>query len=73
MIESMACGTPVAAYPVTGPLDVIDNGVTGYMDSDLATAVHRCMGLSRTSVEQGSQRWSWKRAWEIFKNNLMPL
>ena len=71
MIEAMACGTPVAAYPVTGPIDVIDDGVTGYMDKDLATAVHRCIGLNRDTVLAGSQRWSWQRAWEIFRDNLV--
>jgi glycosyltransferase involved in cell wall biosynthesis len=71
MIEAMACGTPVAAFPVQGPLDVIDQGVTGFMEKDLATAVHRCMGLNRDKVWKGSQRWSWDRAWEIFRDNLV--
>jgi len=71
MIEAMACGTPVAAYPVQGPEDVVDQGVTGFMETDLATAVHRCMGLSRDRVWEGSQRWSWDRAWEIFRDNLV--
>jgi glycosyltransferase involved in cell wall biosynthesis len=71
MIEAMACGTPVAAYPVQGPLDVVDAGITGYMDEDLASAVHRCIGLNRVQVLEGSQRWSWERAWEIFRNNLV--
>jgi glycosyltransferase involved in cell wall biosynthesis len=73
MIESMACGTPVAAYPADGPLDVIDNGVTGYMEEDLATAVHRCLGLHRDKVELGSQRWSWNNAWKIFRDNLVSM
>ena len=71
MIEAMACGTPVAAFPVQGPLDVIDQGITGFMEKDLATAVHRCMGLNRDKVWKGSQRWSWDRAWEIFRDNLV--
>jgi glycosyltransferase involved in cell wall biosynthesis len=71
MIEAMACGTPVAAYPVQGPLDVVDQGVTGFMEEDLATAVHRCMGLNRDKVWKGSQRWSWQKAWEIFRDNLI--
>jgi glycosyltransferase involved in cell wall biosynthesis len=71
MIEAMACGTPVAAYPVQGPLDVVDQGVTGFMEEDLATAVHRCMGLNRDKVWKGSQRWSWQKAWEIFRDNLV--
>jgi glycosyltransferase involved in cell wall biosynthesis len=73
MIEAMACGTPVAAYPVMGPLDVIDEGVTGFTDQDLATAVHRCLGLNRDRVLVGSQRWSWDAAWQIFRDNLTPL
>ena len=71
MIEAMACGTPVAAYPVTGPLDVIDSGITGYMEQDLATATHRCMGMDREQVAQGSLRWSWEEAWRIFRDNLV--
>jgi glycosyltransferase involved in cell wall biosynthesis len=71
MIESMACGTPVAAYPADGPLDVIDNGVTGFMDESLEIAVYRCLGLNRDVVEEGSQRWSWSNAWQIFKQHLV--
>ena len=71
MIESMACGTPVAAYPADGPLDVIDDGITGFMDNSLEIAVHRCLGLNRDIVEEGSQRWSWSNAWQIFKQHLV--
>ena len=73
MIEAMACGTPVAAYPCTGPADVVEQGVTGYMEQNLATAVHRCIGLNRETVLAGSQRWSWQEAWTIFRDNLVPL
>ena len=72
MIEAMACGTPVAAYPCQGPEDVVEQSVTGYLDNDLATAVHRCIGLNRDKVLAGSQRWTWDRAWHIFRDNLTP-
>jgi glycosyltransferase involved in cell wall biosynthesis len=71
MIESMACGTPVAAYPCQGPMDVIDQGITGYMVPDLRVAVNHCLTMDRTLVAQESQRWSWQRAWEIFRDNLV--
>jgi glycosyltransferase involved in cell wall biosynthesis len=73
MVESMACGTPVAAYPTDGPLDVIDNGTTGYMEEDLNTAIHRCISLSRDRVKKGSEKWSWEKAWEIFRDNLVKM
>jgi glycosyltransferase involved in cell wall biosynthesis len=59
MIESMACGTPVAAYPVTGPTDVIEQDVTGYMDSDLVTAIQKCLELDRQQVHYNSLKWTW--------------
>jgi glycosyltransferase involved in cell wall biosynthesis len=71
MIESMACGTPVAAYPCQGPRDVVDQGVTGYIDDDLKSAVDLCLQLSRKQVLKGSQRWSWDSAWRIFRENLI--
>ena len=73
MIEAMACGTPVAAYPAAGPLDVIEEGKTGFMDKDLSTAVHRCLTLDRSEVVEYSMVWSWEHCWKIFKDNLVPV
>jgi glycosyltransferase involved in cell wall biosynthesis len=73
MIEAMACGTPVAAYPCQGPEDVIDEGITGCMNNDLKQAVKDALMLDRQRVWEGSSRWSWDRAWEIFRDNLMPI
>ena len=71
MIEAMACGTPVAAFPCQGPEDVVEQGVTGFMDSSLKIAVDNCLTLDRNTVILGSQRWSWDNAWQIFKLNLV--
>jgi glycosyltransferase involved in cell wall biosynthesis len=73
MIEAMACGTPVAAYPVQGPADVIDEGVTGCMNDNLKQAVKDALMLDRQRVWEGSSRWSWERAWEIFRDNLVEI
>jgi glycosyltransferase involved in cell wall biosynthesis len=71
MIEAMACGTPVAAYPCQGPKDVIDEGITGSMHTDLKLAVLTAQDMDRQKVWKGSQRWSWQQAWEIFRDNLV--
>jgi glycosyltransferase involved in cell wall biosynthesis len=71
MIESMACGTPVAAYPCQGPLDVVDEGITGCMNDDLKQAVKDALMLNRQRVWEGSNRWTWENAWTIFKENLI--
>ena len=73
MIEAMACGTPVAAYPCQGPLDVVDEGVTGCLREDLAQAVTAALALDRAVVLQGSERWTWERAWAIFRDNLVSV
>jgi glycosyltransferase involved in cell wall biosynthesis len=73
MIEAMACGTPVAAYPVTGPVDVIEPNVTGVMDENLAAAVDSCINLDRSAVEKASYTWSWDNCWQIFKDNLVSV
>ena len=73
MIEAMACGTPVAAYPCQGPKDVIDQGVTGYMNTNIIQAINDCLLLDREKVVEGSMQWSWDEAWEIFKRNLVAI
>jgi glycosyltransferase involved in cell wall biosynthesis len=70
-IEALACGTPVAAYPVPGPIDIVESGVTGYLDWNLAHAVERCFTLDRDRVESASLRWTWEACWHIFRDNLV--
>ncbi|NDA33160.1 MAG: glycosyltransferase family 1 protein, partial [Betaproteobacteria bacterium] len=71
MIEAMACGTPVAAYPTQGPLDVVEQGVTGFLRENLKQSITECLVLDRNRVEQASHRWSWEEAWRIFRDNLV--
>ena len=71
MIESMACGTPVAAFPCDGPKDVIEQGVTGFMNESLSDAIDGCLQLNRDRVIKSSQKWSWDNAWHTFRDNLI--
>jgi glycosyltransferase involved in cell wall biosynthesis len=71
MIEAMSVGTPVAAYPVRGPLDVIDPGVTGVMGDNLYLAVKSALALDRDKVKKASSVWTWEACWKIFRDNLI--
>lgn len=71
-IEALSCGTPVAAYPVTGPIDIIEHGINGYMSEDLAEAVEKCIYIDRTIVYNSSIKWTWENCYRQFKNILLP-
>jgi glycosyltransferase involved in cell wall biosynthesis len=70
MLEAMASGVPVAAYPVTGPLDVVRSGVSGILDNDLAKAARAALELDRTKVREDAFRFSWARTAELFVANI---
>ncbi|MGX5219839.1 MULTISPECIES: glycosyltransferase family 4 protein [Pseudomonas] len=59
MLEALACGTPVAAFAVRGPLDVLQQGITGFMHEDLGHACLQALKLSRAccAAESASQSW----------------
>jgi glycosyltransferase involved in cell wall biosynthesis len=66
MLEAMACGIPVAAFPVPGPIDVIQEGSTGAMDEDLAAAIFRALALDGEACIEFAQYHSWQKSTERF-------
>ena len=72
LLEAMACGVPVAAYPVVGPIDVVKRGVTGCLHEDLATAVAGALELNRDDCRQYALSFTWERATRQFLSNLEP-
>lgn len=69
-LEAMACGTPVAAYPAHGPLDIIPGSGAGAIDQDLNEAVRACLTLDRRQVRAYAERYSWRNCAEEFVENL---
>ncbi len=72
MTEALACGTPVAAFPVTGPLDVLTDPQAGAMDEDLGAAVRRALTLSREAAAAHGRRFTWERSAREFLSALVP-
>ncbi|MEX8502574.1 MAG: glycosyltransferase family 4 protein [Leptothrix ochracea] len=71
MVEAMACGTPVAAFPVTGPKDVVDDqGLGGILDPDLWRACIHALGCDRDKVRAHAEQYHWRRATEQFMAHL---
>jgi glycosyltransferase involved in cell wall biosynthesis len=73
MLEAMACGTPVAAYPVTGPIDVVRPGMSGVLDDDLRRAAVAALALPRDGVRAHALESSWRRSTAQFVANLHPV
>jgi glycosyltransferase involved in cell wall biosynthesis len=69
MIEAMASGLPVAAYPVPGPIDVVGAGA-GVLDEDLRAACLKALTLSREQAREHSMRFTWKESARQFLENI---
>jgi glycosyltransferase involved in cell wall biosynthesis len=71
ILEAMASGVPVAAYPVPGPLDLVTSGVTGYVDEDLRTACLAALNLDGQAARTHAEAFPWERAVEDFVENIL--
>jgi glycosyltransferase involved in cell wall biosynthesis len=73
LLEALASGLPVAAYPVPGPLDVIGNSGCGFLDQDLGRAMALALAIPRSRCRAHAASYSWRRCAEQFLGHLQPI
>lgn len=73
LLEALASGVPVAAYPVPGPLDVIGDAPVGVLRENLSEAATAALALSPEDCRAHALRYSWRNSAEQFLHNLVPV
>jgi glycosyltransferase involved in cell wall biosynthesis len=73
LLEALASGTPVAAFPVTGPIDVVTNSRVGALDEDLRAACLKALECDRTACRSHAEAWSWDACVAQFRAALVPI
>jgi glycosyltransferase involved in cell wall biosynthesis len=73
MLEAMACGTPVAAFPVAGPIDVVKPPQAGILDKDLRSACLAALSVPREGVLEHAATFNWTLASKQLLSALQPI
>jgi glycosyltransferase involved in cell wall biosynthesis len=73
LLEALASGTPVAAFPVTGPIDVVTDARVGALNEDLRTACLKALDCDRTACREHAEAWSWEACVAQFRAALVPI
>ena len=74
LIEALACGTPIAGFNVTGPKDIVIEGVNGSLDDkNLSLAVKRALKVDRESTFESSKTYTWDTVADQFIDSLIPI
>lgn len=72
LLEALACGVPVAAYPVPGPNDVVRDPRVGVLDRDLRRAALNALTLDPADCRRYALQWSWETSARRFIGQLAP-
>jgi glycosyltransferase involved in cell wall biosynthesis len=70
LLEALASGLPVAAFPVTGPLDVIGSSGCGVLDADLRRAALAALDISREKCRAYAETFTWRESARQFFGNI---
>tara|TARA_B100001287_G_scaffold24788_1_gene18060 strand:- start:458 stop:1486 length:1029 start_codon:yes stop_codon:yes gene_type:complete len=73
ILESISCGTPVAGYPVNGPMDIIKNNISGYTHKDLSIAISKSLDCDENKIMNSINKFTWDECFKIFKKSIIKL
>ena len=73
LLEALASGVPVAAFPVTGPVDVVGEAPVGRLDRDLRKAALACLDIPRAACRDYALSFTWQATARQFLENLAPI
>ena len=73
MVEALASGVPVAAYPVPGPLDVVTSPKVGALDDDLRAACLAAIGCAAEDCRAHAETFTWAECARQFRDALQPI
>jgi len=66
LLEAMASGLPIAAYPVMGPIDIVTEGATGFLSEDLRSAALAAITLDPQRIRGAAMAHDWSRVADVF-------
>ncbi|MHB2264740.1 glycosyltransferase family 4 protein [Aliihoeflea sp. PC F10.4] len=70
ILEALASGLPVAAYPVTGPIDIIEGSSAGCIDDDLRNACLSALDIDRENARRHAETFCWDRCAQMFLDTI---
>ena len=73
LLEALACGVPIACFPVAGPIDIVGTAPVGCLDYDLAAAIRGALIMSRDDCRRYAESFSWAASARQFLENVQPL
>jgi glycosyltransferase involved in cell wall biosynthesis len=71
LLEALASGVPVAAFPVSGPIDIVTDPQVGVLDPDLRTAALAALHLPRDAARAFAERFTWEECAKLFRDNVL--
>jgi glycosyltransferase involved in cell wall biosynthesis len=72
-LEALACGLPIASFPVMGPIDILEQGISGYTSENLQEAALACLNLKKEACIHRANQFTWENTARNFLKHQVTL